>query len=175
MKKLFFIATLFSSFLFSSCGDDLEELLDVKFNTTITEEIPVTVIAGTNSLNESTEFSLIENTETSKYLDKLKTLEIKKMTYKIIEFTGDNSGTITASLQADGETLHTVTNKIVKTEFDNATVFEVTNKTALITAATSLLQNKKISLKTTGQTVSASPMSFKIKLTLELGVVANPL
>jgi hypothetical protein len=175
MKKLFFIAVLFSSFLFSSCGDDLEDLLDVNFNTTITEEIPVTVIAGTNSLNESTEFSLQENTDTSKYLDKLKTLEIKKMTYKIIDFSGDTTGTITASLQADGETLQTITNKTIKTEADNATVFEVTNKAALVTAATSLLKNKKISLKTTGQTVSTSAMSFKIKLILELGVVANPL
>ncbi|MFM9826891.1 hypothetical protein [Flavobacterium sp.] len=175
MKKILFISVLFTSFLFSSCGDDLEELLDVKFNTTITEEIPVTVIAGTNSLIESTEFSLIENTETSKYLDKLKTIEIKKMTYKIIEFTGDSTGKITAVLEADGETLHSISDKTVNTEFVNATVFEVTNKAALLNAATSLLKNKKISLKTNGQTVSTSPMSFKIKLTLDLDVVANPL
>lgn len=177
MKKLFFVAVLFSSFLFSSCGDDLEELLDVSFEVPIVEEIDVDVIGGTEpvSLDQTVMFSLSENTETNKYLDKLKSLEIKKMTYKVINFTGDATGKITASLKANGTTLHSITDVTVKTAFDNATVYEVTNKAALVTAATSLLQNKTISLETTGQTVSTSAMNFKIQVTLQLGVVANPL
>jgi hypothetical protein len=177
MKKLFFIAVLFSSFLFSSCGDDLEDLLDVNFDTTIVEEIDVNVVGGAEpvSLDQTEVFSLMENTETNKYIDKLKTIEIKKMTYKIIDFSGDTSGKISASLKADGQTLHTITDKTVKTEFDNATVFEVTNKAALVTAATALLQNKTITLETSGQSVSTNPISFTIQVTLDLGVVANPL
>lgn len=175
MKKILFISVLFTSFLFSSCGDDLEDLLDVSFEVPIVEEIDVDVAGGTNSLNQSVVFSLSEDTETNKYLDKLKSLEIKKMTYKVIDFTGDATGKITASLKADGATLHSITDVIVKTAFDNATVYEVTNKAALVTAATSLLQNKTISLETSGTTVSTSAMNFKIEVTLELGVVANPL
>ena len=175
MKKILFISVLFTSFLFSSCGDDLEDLLDVSFEVPIVEEIDVDVPSGTNPLNQTVSFSLSENTETSKYLDKLKTLEIKKMTYKVIDFTGDATGKITASLKANGTTLHSITDVTVKTAFDNATVYEVTNKAALVTAATSLLQNKTISLETSGTTVSATAMSFIIEVTLELGVVANPL
>lgn len=175
MKKLSCIAVLFTCFLFSSCGDDLEELLDVSFQVPIVEEIDVNVPSGTNPLGQSVVFSLSENTETSKYINKLKTLEIKKLTYKVIDFSGDNSGKITASLKANGTTLHSITDVTVKTAFDNATVYEVTNKAALVTAATSLLQNKTISLETDGQTVSTSAMNFKIEVTLELGVVANPL
>lgn len=175
MKKILFISVLFTSFLFSSCGDDLEDLLDVSFEVPIVEEIDVAVASGTNPLNQTVVFNLSENTETNKYLDKLKSLEIKKMTYKVIDFTGDANGKISASLKADGTTLHSITDKTVKTEFDNATVFEVTNKAALVNAATSLLQNKTISLETTGQTVSSSAMNFKIEITLELGIVANPL
>lgn len=175
MKKLFFIAVLFSSFLFSSCGDDLEELLDVSFEVPIEEEIDVTVVGGTISLDQTEVFSLLENTETSKYIEKLKTIEIKKMTYKIIDFSGDPSGKITASLKADGQTLHSISEVIVKNASDNSTVFEVTNQTALKNAATSLLQNKTITLETSGQSVSTDPMSFKIQITLDLGVVANPL
>ncbi len=177
MKKLFFIAVLFSSFLFSSCGDDLEDLLDVNFNTTIVEEIDVNVFGNADpvSLDQNEVFSLLENTETSKYIDKLKTIEIKKMTYKIIDFSGDTSGKITASLKADGQTLHSISQVTVKNAYDNATVFEVTNQTALKNAATSLLQNKTITLETSGQSVSTTAMSFKIEVTLELGIVANPL
>ncbi len=175
MKKILLISVLFTSFLFSSCGDDLEDLLDVSFEVPIVEEIDVDVAGGTNSLNKSVVFSLSEETETNKYLDKLKSLEIKKMTYKVIDFTGDATGKITASLKADGATLHSITDVTVKTAFDNATIYEVTNKSALATAATSLLQNKTISLETSGQTVSTTAMNFKIEVTLELGVVANPL
>jgi hypothetical protein len=177
MKKFLFISVLFTSFLFSSCGDDLEDLLDVSFEVPIVEEIDVDVASGTNPLNQTVVFSLSENTETNKYLDKLKTLEIKKMTYKVIDFEegGDATGKITASLKANGTTLHSITDVTVKTAFDNATVYEVTNKAALVTAATSLLQNKTISLETSGTTVSTSAMSFIIEVTLELGVVANPL
>lgn len=174
MKKLLFIAVLFSSLFLSSCSTDLEELLDIKINTTISDDIPVNVISGTNSLSKTIQFNL-GNTDTNAYLEKLKTLEITKMTYKFIEFSGDNSGKITASLQADGETLHTITDKTVKTEFDNATVFEVTNKTALVNAASSLLKNKSIMLKTSGQTISTGTMNFKILITLDIKVVANPL
>ena len=174
MKKILFITVLFSSLLLSSCGDDLENLLDVSFNTSISQNIAVNVVGGNNSLNQTIPFSLA-NTDTSKYLDKLKTLEIKKMTYKIIEFSGDPTGKITVDLQADGETLHSITDKTVNTEFVNATVFEVTNKVALLNAATSLLKNKTISLKTTGQTITTEAMNFKILVTLDLAVVANPL
>jgi hypothetical protein len=174
MKKLFFIAVLFSSFLFSSCGDDLEDLLDVKINTTITQNIAVNVVSGTNPLDQTILFSLA-NDDTNQYLDKLKTLEIKEMTYEIIDFTGDASGKITANLKADGETLHTITDKTVKTEFENATVFTVNNPAALIKAANKLLKSKMITLETSGQSVSTTAMSFKIKVTLKLGIVANPL
>ena len=174
MKKLLFIAFLFSSFLFSSCGDDLKDLLDVSINTTVTKDIDLSVIGGTNSLNQSVNVSL-DNQDTNQYLNKLKTLEIKKMTYKIIEFTGDPDGKITANLKADNETLLTITDTNVKTSFDNATVFEVTNKNALITAASAFLTNKTINLTTSGSTVCINPMTFKIKVTLELGIVANPL
>lgn len=174
MKKILFIAFLFSGFLFSSCGDDLKDLLDVSINTTVTKDIDLTVIAGTNNLDKTVTASL-DNQDLNPYLNKIKTLEIKKLSYKIVEFTGDESGTITANLNADNQTLLTITNKNVKTEFDNATVFEVTNKNALITAASAFLTNKTINLKTSGSTDCTTPMTFKIRVTIELGVVANPL
>jgi hypothetical protein len=175
MKKILFISVLFTSFLFSSCGDDLKDLLDISIDTTIVENIDVNVVSGTNSLDQTVIFSLLENTNTNEYIDKLKTLKIKKMTYKIIDFTGDSSGTITANLKADETTLHSISDVTVKSAFDNGTVFEVTNEAALINAATTLLDSKIITLKTSGQTVSTSNMDFKIQVIIELEVVANPL
>lgn len=175
MKKILFISVLFTSFLFSSCGDDLKDLLDISIDTTIVENIDVDVVSGTNSLDQTVIFSLLENTNTNKYIDKLKTLKIKKMTYKIIDFTGDSSGTITANLKAAETTLHSISDVTVKSAFDNETVFEVTNEAALINAARTLLDSKIITLETSGQTVSTSNMNFKIKVIIELEVVANPL
>jgi flavin-binding protein dodecin len=97
------------------------------------------------------------------------------MTYKIIDFTGDSSGTITANLKAAETTLHSISDVTVKSAFDNETVFEVTNEAALINAARTLLDSKIITLETSGQTVSTSNMNFKIKVIIELEVVANPL
>ncbi len=171
MKKLFFIAVLFSSVFLSSCSKDL---LDISFNTTITEDYAINVPGGTIPLNQSIPLS-IDNADTSKYLDKLKSVEIKKMTYKIIDFTGDAEGKITLNLMANGVLLNTITDITVKDAADAATVFVVTNKTALANAANSLLQNKTITLETTGQSVSTNPMSFKFLITLDLAVVANPL
>lgn len=125
-------------------------------------------------MNQSIPISL-DNEDTSEYLNNLKSIEIKKMTYKIIEFDGDPEGKITLNLKANNETLLSITDVTVKTAFDNATVYEVTNKAALTKAANSFLQNKAIALETTGQSVSTNPMSFKFLITLELGVVANPL
>jgi hypothetical protein len=171
MKKMFFMAVLFSSFLFSSCGNDL---FDVSFNTTITEDYTFEVSGGSIPLNQSIPISL-NNEDTSKYLNNLKSIEIKKMTYKIIEFSGDPEGKITLNLTANYETFHSISDVTVKTAFDNATVYEVTNKAALTKAANSFLQNKTITLETSGESVSTNPMSFKFLITLELGVVANPL
>jgi hypothetical protein len=174
MKKLFFIAVLFSSLLFSSCVDDLvDDLLDISFNTTITENYAVTVPGGPIPLIQSIPLNL-DNADTSQYLDKLKSVEIKKMTYKIIDFSGDAEGKLTLNLLADDVPLNSITDINVKNAADAGTVFEVTDKTALTNAANSLLKNKTINLNTTGQAVSEG-MSFKFLITLDLGVVANPL
>ncbi len=171
MKKLFFITALVTSVLLSSCSKDL---LDVSFNTTITENYAINVPGGTIPLNQSIPLN-IDNADTSSYLNKLKSVEIKKMTYKIIDFTGDAEGKITLNLMANGVLLNTITDINVKNAADAVTVFEVTDKTALTNAGNSLLENKTITLETTGESVSTSPMAFKFFITLELGVVANPL
>lgn len=172
MKKMFFTVAVFASVLLSSCTKDL---LDVPFNTTITKDIVVSAAAGTNPLAQTVTLS-IDNADTNKYLNKLKSVEIKKMSYKIVDFTGDSTGKITADLQADGVTLHTASNITVKNEADLATVFEVTGKDVLLkTVAASLMKNKSITLNSAGQAVCTSPMDFKIRVTLELGIVAGAL
>jgi len=176
MKKLFCLAVLFSSFLFSSCSDDLKNLLDVSFNTTITEDVVAIVDKGTNSLGQQPiVFSLDDNLDTNQYLNKLKSIEIKKMSYKVIEFQGDSSGKITADLSANGKVLHSISDINVKDAFDNATVFSITDPATLIDLASSLLTNKTITLNASGQSVSTQPMGFKIQFTIELAIVANPL
>lgn len=176
MKNLFCLAVLFSSFLFSSCSDDLKNLLDVSFNTTITEEVgPIGGIGTVPFENLPVVISLDDNAEIKKYSNKIKNIEIKKMSYKVIEFQGDPSGKITADLYGNGKPFHSISINPLKDAFDNATVFPINNQEALIDIAKSSLANKTITLNASGQYESAQPMGFKIQFTIELAIVANPL
>lgn len=174
MKKLFFIAALFTGVLFTSC---VKDLLDVNFGTTITNVIPVAVLPGTVATTQNTDFSLDANADTKKYLNKLKSIEIKKMTYKIKDFAtgGDATGKVGIKLMANNALLYSVDNVVAKTSSDAMTVYEVTDKAALKTAAASLLQNKKITLQSEYKSDSKTTMNFNVEVMMELGVVANPL
>jgi hypothetical protein len=173
MKNLFCLAVLFSSFLFSSCSDDLKNLLDVSFNTTITED--VYGIGTVPFENLPVVISLDDNAEIKKYSNKIKNIEIKKMSYKVVEFQGDPSGKIIANLSANGKPFHSISINSLKDAFDNKIVFPITDQEALIDLANSSLANKTITLNASGQSESAQPMGFRIQFTIELAIVANPL
>lgn len=176
MKNLFCLAVLFSSFLFSSCSDDLKNLLDVSFNTTITEEVGPIYGMGTIPFeNQSIVFSLDDNAEIKKYSNKIKSIEIKKMSYKVIDFLGDPMGKITADLSANGKVIHSISDINVKDASEKPTDFSITDPATLIDLASSLLANKTITLNASGQSESTQPMGFRIQFTIELAIVANPL
>ncbi|MBP8793576.1 MAG: hypothetical protein KBH29_10390 [Lutibacter sp.] len=174
MKKAIRISAIMLvvfSFIFTACDDDI---LNVDFDTTITQSIPIHINQNQGTVNESAILSL-DNSDTNKYLKKIKGVKIKKLTYKITNFSGDANGTINVDFKADNLVLKTE-GFIVKSANDNATIFEVTDIDKLNDMANLLKTNKSVSVGITGQCVAEeTSMDFKVEVTAKLEVTANPL
>lgn len=180
MKTLYFIAILFATFFMSSCSEDA---LDVNLKTTLTKDIDLTNSSASSTSKVSTGVPFdksvtlsLDNEDIGKYVNKLKSVKVKKMTYIFTDFSGADHVTITADLQADGTSIHSVSMLNIKNAVTNNTIFEVTNATANISnIETALLNNKSITIRTAGNFGCSCAVAFKIRVIIDLDLVANPL
>ena len=177
MKNIIkFLAILLISFTFNSC-DEVEKLADVDFSTTLVEKIPVHFDEDTTqeSIDLSIDMSL-DNVDTHDYLDKIKNLSIKKLTYKIVDLTGgDESSYMQVNLLMDAFELQHNLAMNIQEDFNNETIFEITDVNLLNQIANSIKTNKQISVSLSGDYQSQTITDFKIEVTLDLDVIANPL
>ena len=165
------LSALLICVMFTSCDDDI---LDVDFNTTINATIVAHVDQGQEAIDESVVLSL-DNNDTHDYLDNIKNVKIKKLTYKIISFSGDPEGYIDVDFYADTITL-TAEDFFVKEAYDTATIFEITDVSKLNTMADLLKTNNSTTVGISGQSTAVeAALDFNIEVTAELEVTANPL
>jgi hypothetical protein len=165
------LSALLICVMFTSCDDDI---LDVDFNTTINATIVAHVDQGQEAIDESVVLSL-DNNDTHDYLDNIKNVKIKKLTYKIISFSGDPEGYIDVDFYADTITL-TAEDFFVKEAYDTATIFEITDVSKLNTMADLLKTNNSTTVGISGQSIAVeAALDFNIEVTAELEVTANPL
>lgn len=177
MKNIIkFLAILLVVFTFNSC-DEAEKLADVEFSTTLVEKIPVHF--NEDQSQEPIEKTLIlslDNTDTHDYLDKIKDVSIKKLTYKIVDLTGgDESAYIQANLLMDAFELQHNLEMNILADFNDEKIFEVTDVNKLNQVANALKANKQITAKLSGDYQSLAVTDFKIEVTIELDLIANPL
>ena len=175
-NSLKILTVLFISFSFFAC-DDVEDLLDITLSDTIVEEIPV-VVAQTNgeraTFSKSVSVSL-DAGEFEEYLDKIKDVEIKSLSYKIINFSGDPTGDVMATFSVDG-VVDLENSFVVKTAADNATIFEITDTDALNQLADQLKNNHAFTANYSGSALCDNDaMNFTVEITLDLEVIVNPL
>ena len=184
MKIIFnlFIALLLVAG-FQAC-DDAEELLDQTFTVNIDEKIPINLsLAAKGAVTDcapktfaGTEILSIDNNDTHDYLNKIKSVEIKSFSYKIVEFVGPATSKITASLYVNNELLATETNLVVKTAADNGTVYTISNVDLLNKVASALKSGKSVTAKYDGTATDwCNNLSFKVQITMQVKVIANPL
>jgi len=160
-------------FTFTSC-DDIEDLADIDFSTSIKATIPVQVNQGQTTLDESVVLSL-DNNDTHDYLSKIKDVKIKKLTYRIINFTGDSYGSVDVEFYADNIALD-LNEFMVKDAFTTGTIFEVTDVAKLNEMASLLKKNKKVTVGIKGDCEAMEEaMNFKVEVTATLDLTANPL
>lgn len=165
------LSALFICFMFTSCDEDL---LDVDFDTTVKATVVANVNQGQETVDENVVLSL-DNSDTHDYLDNIKGVEIKKLTYKISSFSGNELGEVDVDFYADNLVLRTESFN-VKTAYNNGTIFEITDVSKLNAIADLLKTNKKTTVGITGETNSTEgAMDFNIEVTAVLEVTANPL
>lgn len=166
-----FLTILAIVFTLNSC-DEAKELANVNFDTTLTEEFLIHIGENQDYISQEQVLSL-DNTDTHDYLDKLKSVEFKKLTYKFKDFSGNESCTMNVEISFDG-TLFDTQQFDVKQAVDNQTIYEITDVNTLNSIATALKNNKQVSFKMEGEVFNGEA-EFTTELTAEIAIVANPL
>lgn len=165
-------------FSFSSCDeDDIKELLP-SFSVDIseTENIPV-AIDQTNgervSYSEKTNLSIV-NKDTEDYLNKIKSIEIKSLSYKIINFNGDPTGDVAGAFAVAGQ-VSIQNDFVVKTAADNQIVYEITEVNELTRIANALKSGKTIEVEYSGNALCDDDnLNFVVEVSFVAKVTIDP-
>ena len=177
MKNTFkLLILLFTIFSLSGC-DEAEELLNLTqdFDDTIIESIAINIdmTAGNRAeFSSSTTFSL-DDPALQPFINKIENIEIKSLSYKVINFNGDASGDVNADFLIDN-IIYLENAFVVKTEADNGTIFKITEVAALNEIATKLKANKKLTAKYSGDALCDNDnMSFSVEITLRVKITVS--
>jgi hypothetical protein len=165
------LVVLLIVFTFNSC-DDVTDLADVTFTTTLSENFDVSISETQESISNQVILNL-DNSDTHDYLTKLKSVNINKLTYKFTNYTGNESCNMEVEISTDGNVFETKEFQI-KQAVDNGTIYEITDVAKLNEMATALKNNNQVSFGMEGA-VFDGPADFIVEVTAEVTVVANPL
>lgn len=171
-----FLILLLMTFSFSSC-DEAEELLNLTkdFDDTIIETIAISIdkTTGNRAAFSNTKVLSIDDPELQPYINKIKSVEIKSLSYKIINFNGDATGDVNGEFLIDN--IVYLTNAfVVKTEADNGTIFKITEVAELNEIATKLKANKKLTAEYSGDALCDNEdMDFLVEITLDVKITVS--
>lgn len=173
VKKLKMTCLIFAILGVISC-DEVEDLTEFDFNTSLTEEFTIPLTAENTSIDGSFTFNLEDNEDVADYLGNIESIEITNASYMIKNYVGteEATGTISASAAAQefGPYSHTFF-----TDAQNATVFEFTDTSKLNVVANSLLSNNQLNVVFSGTQNPAQVGSLTIEVTFDLTVTAQAL
>ncbi|MBP8793027.1 MAG: hypothetical protein KBE41_04790 [Lutibacter sp.] len=171
-SKINFLAAFFILINIYSCGDELDDLLEIDVDTVLIENFNVQIEAGQNNTFNKSEVFNISNKDTEKYLNSVKNLAIKKLTFKFENFTGDPAGILKGEFYAD-DILLLKEDILVKTASDQSTIFEVTNTELINQIATKLKAGNNVALGIKGTSSSSTAMNFDVEATISVVLTAN--
>ena len=137
---------LFASVLILSLGS-CEKLLDVEIDTTLQESIAIHV-DQTNGTAKDFSGSAVINLDVDElkdYEDLIKDVKIKSFTFELINFSGDQNGSIEGNLYVDGVLLYEDA-FIVKSTVDAGTIFTIEDTDQLNTIAKSLKDGNDVNI-----------------------------
>ena len=165
-----FLLLLLLTLSFSSC-EEAEKLLNLTkdFDSTIVEAIPLNIdqTAGDRASFSNIKILDINDPDLQPYLNKIEDIEIKSLSYKIINFNGDPAGDVNGEFYIDN-IIYLTEAFVVKTTADNGTIFNITEVSALNEIANKLKENNKLTAKYSGDALCDNDnMNFKVEITLK--------
>lgn len=155
-----------------SC-DEVDELTEIDFSTTLSEEVSITLSDTDTSMNGSLNINLADNEDIEPYLSKIESISITSASYVIKNYVGEETATgaltITAASQTFGPFQHTFF-----TDAQSGTSFSL-DSSRLNALANSLASNNQLSIQFSGTQDPAQNGSFTLEITLETEVTAQAL
>lgn len=171
-KNLVILALLVSPII--SC-DELEDLADFKKDIVLTEYFTVDLEGNSEGI-ETIDLNIsILTAAIEPYADKLKEIEIQKITFEIVDYNGDAAAEFEVQFTADGTLF--INESFVASEADtNNTIFEATNSQGLNSLATKLLNNNTVTISFSAESTNLENSAyFRVETKFYIGVTANPL
>jgi hypothetical protein len=169
-----FLAALLIIINFTSCDD----LTEVKFDTTVTENIDVSITKEKSSeailFDEEVVIDLKDGSgEIQDYLQYIKEINVKELQYEFINNSAD--AMITADLYVDGVKYLSIDNMSLNELVQNATPYLIEAMADLEAIATTLESNKNMTIRYTGEITTEEDVDFSIKVVSKLGITADPI
>lgn len=165
-------------FGFSSCDEEDIAGLAPDFDVQLkeTENVPVKVDQTDGewvSFSSEAPISIVNN-DTKAYLNKIKSVKLTKLSYKIINFGGDENGEVEASFKVENQVSLMNAFK-VKTAAENGTVYEIKEIAELNRIANALKAGHTIMVKYEGNALCDNgPMDFTVEVQYEATITINP-
>lgn len=179
MKNILLVLSMFLiGFSFSSCDEDDVKGLLPAFDVNLTKTgIIEVLIDQTNGdwVNYSKTTTLnIVNGDTEDHLNKIKSVTINKLSYRIINFNGDPNGEVKGSFSVANQV--SLSNEfVVKTSADNGIVYQVTEVAELNRIAAALKSGQNVVVEYSGSALNDDNlMDFDVEVTLNVKVTIDP-
>ncbi|SNR41392.1 hypothetical protein SAMN06265371_102416 [Lutibacter agarilyticus] len=155
--------------------DEIEDLADVTKTVELTKQFKVELEGGDNAVETGSFNISILTPAVEPYADKLKNVAIEKITFEVLNYTGDALAEYKAQFTADGTPF--INESFFGFEADaNDTIFEVNDTSALNTVATKLLNNDSVTVSFNAESTNLEvAASFTIDVKFYIKVTANPL
>jgi hypothetical protein len=155
-----------------SC-DEIDELTEVDFNSTFTQEVSVTLSENNASISESLTIRFADNEDVEPYLDQIESISVTSASYTIKDYNGLETATGSIAVNANAEVFGPFQHTFF-TDDQNDMVFNF-DASRLNVLSSSLSSNNQLSLNINGTQDPAQNASFTVEFTLEVDVTAQAL
>ncbi|PID68867.1 MAG: hypothetical protein CR968_00760 [Flavobacteriia bacterium] len=174
MKKLFVLNLMLFIFLIACKKDeDTQVTINTKLSATEQFNLFSTAVTGTTSYSKNFDIDL-SNADTQAYINQIESIDITAITYKLSDFSGDVTGTISGSIMYNDMLLTTFEDLVVSEATEEGTVFEVITPETFSAIEESLdtSGNATITIDFTSDNPN-DMMNFSITLGINVSIVAN--
>ena len=158
---------------FSSCDED--DLIPPRTFTVDVDQIETIPVHIDQTEDDWMDYSFkntltINNEKTKEYINKIKNVEIKKLSYKVKTFSGDPLGEVKGTFMVANQ-ISLENTFVVKTPADDQIIYEITEVAELNRIAEQLKSGQTVNIIYMGSALcKTNDMDFVVEITLETKV-----